>query len=200
MTTEQLNEFLGTRLGRNPYGEPVYKWVHSDSFMHFMKDANGLAEVKLPSGLIVMEPTYTERKARPDLIDTWLIAHWHAPEPQSVWLAKYGTRALWPRRGYYTPVDAWEDRGKPPTLAHTERVVDLVRRIRAMSDTAAAMRDEAAKTEAEIDRDERSVDSLRSDIIDDACTAFGALPGSRSGGVSIPMPGVDYSAPFQKQA
>lgn len=161
--------------------------------MHHMKDSNGLKEVTLSSGLIVMEPTYTERKARPDLVDTWLIAHWHEPEPESSWLAKYGTRALWPRRGYYTPVDAWEDRGKPPTLAHTERVVDLVRRTRKMTAS-----DVAAETEQAINQREKSAAGTQSDIIDDACTAFGALPGSRSGGVSIPMPGVDYGAPFRQ--
>lgn len=204
---QKLNERIGDCLGRNPHGDPLYRWIHSEGYFHWMRDISGYEErlVKVKGGawvkfkgkrykgFISMEPVYRERKMMPHFEDVWLIQHWHEAESEASWRIKYGSDALWPRMGYWTPVNAWAERGQLPTESLTDKIIEIVRKRRAM--TAQEIYREG---ERELEAIDRHVDNTRAAIIDDACTAFGAIPGSRSGGVSIPMPGVDYSAPFQK--
>jgi hypothetical protein len=184
----KLNDRLGRSLGRNPHGEPLYKWVYADDWFHWMRDISGYKEVRKLSGVISMEPIYKQRRMCPTLHDVWVVAHWHAPESELSWRIKYGSDALWSGQGYWSPVNAWSEIGQLPTDSLTDRFIEIVSKRRAM--TAQEVYDEGVR---EVDAIERSQDNLRADIIDDACTAFGAIPGSRAGGVSFPLPGVNYA-------
>ncbi len=187
-SVKKLNERIGACLGRNPAGEPLYKWVYSEDYFHWMRDITGYQEVKQPGGFITMEPIYKRRKMVPHMEDTWMIAHWHEADPEYAWRIKYGSDALWPREGYWTPVNAWAERGQLPDDSLTDKIIELVSKYRAIS--GQEIYDEA---EQAVDAQERAEDNLRKDIIDDACTAFGAIPGSRSGSTSFPKPGVNYA-------
>lgn len=191
VSVRRLNERLGHALGKNPHDEPLYKWVHSEDFWHWMMDQNGFEEVTQPSGLITMAPTYTRRKMCPQFTDTWIIAHWQPPEPEGMWRRMYGPSVLWPRMGIYTPANAWAERGQLPCDGLTDRFIEIVSRHRAK--TRADIRQEG---EDIVEYEEREASRLRKDIIDDAMTAHLAIPGSRAGSVSFPMPGVDYSVPL----
>jgi hypothetical protein len=230
-SVQKLNERIGACLGRNPQGEPLYKWVYSEDYFHWMRDITGYQEVfhafdpeqdrlhlaadnlalakyhkaydewdadseaPMPEkptlqrkGFITMEPVYKRRKMMPQYEDTWLIAHWHEADPEHAWRIKYGSDALWPREGYWTPVNAWQERGQLPDDSLTDKIIELVSKYRVIS--GQQIYDEA---ESAVNAQERDLDNLRKDILDDACTAFGATPGSRSGGVSFPQPGVNYA-------
>jgi hypothetical protein len=139
-------------------------------------------------GIVTMEPIYKRRKMMPQYTDTWLIAHWHEAEPEYAWRIKYGSDALWPRDGYWTPVNAWAERGQLPTETLTDKIIELVSKYRVISG-----RQIYEEAERAVEYQERAQDNLRKDIIEDACTAFGAIPGSRAGGVSFPKPGVNYA-------
>lgn len=226
----ELNERLAQSLGRNPHGEPIYKWVYSETFMHWMRDISGYKEVFHPldpdedhrillehevameqyraaisawddagedppvqpvlnrKGFVTMDPEYIERKMCPQFKDVWLVAHWHPPQPEHIWYKLYGSDAIWPRKGFYNQTNAWAEIGQLPTDSLTDKFIEIVRRQQSM--TAQAQYEEAARKFDAIDRD---ADRQREDMIDDACTAFGNLPGTRSGGVSFPQPGVNYA-------
>jgi len=228
---QRMNDRIGASLGRNPHGEPLYKWVHSEDFWHWMRDISGYDEVFHPfdpvedkqtvaahevamaeyraaelawdydrdengpvcpvlkrNGIVTMEPIYKRRKMMPHYTDVWLIAHWHESESEANWRIKYGADALWPREGYWTPVNAWAEQGQLPTETMTDKFIELVKIRRAM--TSADLAKEGQDIQDRIDRHREAV---QDDIIADAVPAFGAIPGSRDCGVSFPKPGVDYA-------
>lgn len=177
MTIEPLNDLLGDRLGRNPLGEPLYKWFHSDSWFHFMKtDTTPVRH----GAVFLVEPTFEPRKMV-TAVDTWILGHWHQPEPRHEWERKYGTGLLWPREGYYSPTNVQMQRGEFPSIHTTEEVITGIRRHRekTFADFYQDGEDILAHREA-------AEKSKRYDIIDDAVTAFGNDPGKRNGSVSFP--------------
>ena len=179
-----MNERIGASLGRNPHGEPLYKWVHSEDFWHWMRDITGYKQVTQPSGLIVMEPIYKRRKMMPHYHDVWIIAHWHEADNEVSWRIKYGADALWPREGYWTPVDAWAEQGQLPTETMTDKFIELVKIRRSMTQA------DIAKEGQDIqDRIDRHAESEQDAAFADAVPAFAALPGSRSSSTSYPTVG-----------
>jgi hypothetical protein len=182
----ELNKRLGDSLGRNPFGEPLYMWFHSESWFHWMRDISGYREVKKPSGIYAMEPIYVERKMCPNMNDMWVVGHWHDPGDENSWNKNYGSDALFPRRGYYTPSSACQVPGQLPTQTQTDDLIWMVRKQRAK--TQADVYQEGVDA---VEAKERSNDSKRKDIIGDAMTAFMSVPGKRGGHVSFPSVGED---------
>ena len=181
---KKMNERIGASLGRNPHGEPLYKWVHSEDFWHWMRDITGYESVTMPSGLIVQQPIYKRRKMMPHYHDVWLIAHWHEADNEVSWRIKYGADALWPREGYWTPVDAWAEQGQLPTETKTDKFIELVQIRRAMTQA------DIAKEGQDIqDRIDKHAEDEQDAAFGDAVPAFGALPGSRSSSTSFPSVG-----------
>lgn len=179
VTPEQLNKILGDRLGKNPAGAPLYKWVNSDHFFHLMRKLDDFEERRSENGLVLIEPKYVHRKMV-EADDIWLLAHWHAPESQYSWEMKYGPNLLWPREGFYAPVDVYLEPGTVPSMAVTEQVIEMVRHNR--SKTYA---DHLADGDRIVERREKRQRDLISDIIDNETSAFCAVPGSK-GHVSFP--------------
>jgi len=192
-----LNKRLGDSLGNNYHGQPLYKWIYSEEFFHWMQDIKFeqntadpndikaspvLVATKQPSGLILMEPSYTRRKVCPDMVDVWMIAHWNDCGSEASWRIKHGSSLLWPRQGVYYPVNAWQERGQLPTEDLTDKVIECVRQVRSEKE----LKRLEALAQAAMDAKEREESNLRRDIIDECQTLeFGVMPGSRAGNVSI---------------
>lgn len=198
-----FNHRLGSTLGLNPHGEPLYKWVYSEDFFHWMMnvriEANDVGEVRVspvlepvtqPSGLLLMEATYTRRKMCPNMINCWLIAHWNDAGSEAAWRTNYGPKIMWPREGIYTPVNAWTERDKKPTADLTDKVISLVKQIR---DEKQLKKLEIAAYETMRSK-ERQDQRDRTGIIDEAMSGeFGVMPGSHDGSrviFSEPLTGV----------
>lgn len=180
MTPEQLNEDLGRRLGRNPLGQPLYAWMHSERFTHLMK-VEGETEVVERNGLFLVEPVYRHRKMCPELEDTWILAHWHEPISQFAWEQQYGSSLLWPREGYYSPTNILLSPGEAPTQTSNDQSVYLIRK-----QSEKTMADHLADGERIVERKETRQKNVVSDRIDDSIPAFCNIPGTRSAHVSFP--------------
>lgn len=187
MNLSELNKILGDRLGRNPKGEPYYKWINSNDFFHLMRKLDDFEEARSESGLLVLiQPKYVERKMCPDLDNIWMIAHWHPGMSKWEWETKYGGDLLWPRDGYYAPTNIVLGPGEQPSHSTTEQVVYLVKK-QAQKTFADHLRDSERIVER---RDKHLVDQI-SDQIDEDTTAFANVPGTRSGHVSLPAVGAN---------
>lgn len=194
----KMNKRLGRELGTNPHGDPLYKWIWVNDWMHLMRDIKGFAPKALPSGLIVMEPDYIQRRMVPGLDapdspyrDRWHVGHWHDCGDQRIWEETFGTQALWSRFGYYSMTDVWgPPAGTLPTDSVTDGLIIRVKQFRSMS--RAEIRDKFA---ADAEREEKRNDATRMDMIGDALTAFGNIPGTRGGHVSFPSTTKELNPP-----
>jgi hypothetical protein len=179
---ERLNDRLGSDLGRNPFGEPVYRWGYSESMFHDMIVAGEFDMVDTPSGLVVCEPAVERRKLCPTLDHQWVIVKWCDAGSEEAWRAQFGSRLLWPRRGYVVPTNMCLAPGEVPDFTVTVEVIGKVRAERQKS-----YFDYVNESQSEMERTERKDHERLVDMIANECTAFGNIkPGSRSGGVSFP--------------
>ena len=182
------NKRLADSLGMNPHGEPLYKWIWANTWLHLMRDISGYEPKALPSGLIVMCPIYKVRTMIPNISDPtsrhrdrWAIGHWHSCGPEAVWRGQFGSDAMWSNKGFYTPTDIFSQQGQTPDSQVTDDLIVRVKQFRDMTINDA--RDHFAAQAAKVEHD---TDSVRNAMIGDAMTAFGSIPGSKSGSVSFP--------------
>jgi hypothetical protein len=183
MTTSQLshlNNRLGRDLGRTPTGEPLLQWRWSESLRHPMR-VPGFDFVDSPGGIAVAKPKYEVHKMNPAFTNQWVICRWEAPIPEAEWREAFGSDMAWPRTGEFYPTGMSLPAGMEPTSEWTDRVCAAERERRTKS-----LADHEAQVTREMDQTERYLASRRESIISDACTAFGKLPGSNAGGVSLP--------------
>lgn len=185
---QRMNKRLGDALGMNPHGEPAYKWIWVNTWMHFMQDQNGYEPKATETGLIVMAPKYIPRRMVPGLDDPnsphrdrWHVGHWHDSGDEYAWRQMFGSAALWSRFGHYSMTDIWSQQGQAPNQQTTDDLIVRVKQFRAMT-----VADARKKFAEEATKQEYDKDNLRLDIIGDAMTAFGNDPGKRSGSVSFP--------------
>lgn len=175
MTTAQLhrvNALLRDRLGSNPRGEPMFKWVHSRDRELFYPLENG-------QGNYEMAPQVYE--------DRWVLAKWLAPPSRMEWESVFRGQIPYPRRGYYHAVDTACDwllkRGIEPNERITNYLSDIARDQLAMSrkQIMAHFADSRAYRAKEKER-------IIEDCVGDACTACSgqSIPGKRGGSVSFP--------------
>lgn len=177
-----LDDLLGSDLGRNVFGEPLYKWQYSETFLHHYLSETEWEDAFI-NGLWVRQRKVMERKMCPSLNDQWLVAMWSDAGSQDSWNDAFGDRLPWPRRGYYAPTNVALNPSELPDLSVTQEIIGLIRRQR--SKTYA---DYMRESESSLEQTERSQLSTLDSRVQDACTAFGnAKPGSRSGGVSFPL-------------
>ncbi len=179
MKIDKLNRLLADRLGRHPYGGPLYKWVQAHDLKHYRYIGDDFVTVSKTTGLVAPKPRFQEVDAYPHLGRRWVFAVWQHAE-QKQWESEFGSRALFHRHGQYFPVLVMRE-GKKPDLDITEFFIEQVRAERAKS---------AAQVEQEMEdifaREDRAAWNRIYSVIDDATTAFGNDPGKRSGAVSFP--------------
>lgn len=183
MTKSQLshlNNRLARDLGRSPTGLPLLKWAFSEDLTHPMR-VPGFDMVDSPGGIAVAQPRYEVRKMNPFFDHQWVVCRWEAPIPEDEWLAVFGTQMVWPRAGEYYPTNVALPRGAEPNITWTERVIEAERERRGKT-----FRDHEAEIDQGLALQERRTRGRISDIVSDAMTAFGNVPGTRSGGVSFP--------------
>lgn len=178
---QKLNQTLGQELGLNPYGEPLYRWMYSEDWLHTYLSATELDIQDHASGLFVCERKAKTRKMCPELHEQWIIAQWCAPGPEPRWREHFGDKLPYPARGFLAPTNVKLEPGVLPDLTVTEQIIGLWRAER--KKTLADYLRESEEALAKEDRDKaRQLD----DMVQDACTAFGSIPGKRGDGVSFP--------------
>ena len=193
-----LNRLLGSELGTNRYGEPLYTWQFADSLMHPMQKldpatghpqynyrcACGL-NMQVHSAactLTVPEPIYVTRRLCPHLHNQWVACIWCDPGSPEEWAKEFGSRWKYPERGYLCPTNACLEPGTEPDAAATWELIGKVKTQRKKS-----LAEWARESEDALALKERRDDSRLDAMIGDACTAFGnANPGARMGGISFP--------------
>jgi hypothetical protein len=193
-----LNRLLGSELGTNPFGEPLYSWQFADSLTHQMQKLDPATgrpayNYRCPCGLnmqvhaasctlTVVEPVYVVRKLCPELHNQYVATIWCDPGKPEQWLKEFGSRMKYPERGYLCPTNACLEPGIEPDPAATWDLIHKVKEQRKKS-----IAEWVRESEDALALKERRDESLLDDMISDACTAFGhAKPGTRSGGISFP--------------
>lgn len=180
MKVNKLNDLLAERLGRNPHGGPLYKWVQAHELRHYRYLGDDWKVISLETGLLAPTPQFKDVPAYPQAGRRWVFAGWQHLD-QAEHERVFGNRVPFRRRGIYVPVLIMRE-GKVPNRDITEFFIQQVQFERAKT---------AADEEAEIDklfaREDRSAWNHIYSVIDDATTAFGADPGKK-GSTSFPSP------------
>lgn len=180
-TIRKLNNALGMELGRNLYGEPKYRWAHSESpeLLHPMR-VEGYDMTASPSGLIVAAPKFVMRKKCLTLNNQWVICRWVEPISEDEWRRLYGYSLEWPNRGELAPTNVDMPPGVTPSENDNARAIAAIRQMLDTSVSAqiAALRDQQEKRERDTRR--RNYEEIREEL-----TTYDHVPG-RKGQVSYP--------------
>jgi len=185
---ERCNKLLED-VGRNPFGEPLYKWVFLPTLRHLRykvgkddwklhtcgaKDDGSLIQIWVP------QPNFEEVPAFPHLGPRWALCYWQYMDPMT-FHRQFGSHVIWPPQGYYFPTNKIMKPGFVPNLDVTEYFIQCIRYSRGKS-----LADLEQEFTDDVEREEKAYFNRIHDQILDACTAFGNDPGKRSGGVSFP--------------
>lgn len=184
----QLNRKHFALFGFNPFGGLNYQWMRATE-LHFLIEPTETSMVQTPAGLWVPGELQYERHSWGEmrgadgkpLGNSWVMAHWVAPISEAAWKTKYQNKAPWPKHGEYAPIENWvcrRDEDLENESAHAEFALR-----QHLSKTYDDFLEDATAAAQKVKRDEREEFG---DFVDDAMTAFGNIPGSRSTGVSLP--------------
>lgn len=112
----KLNRLLASELG-----EPVYRWIYSES-PEFQRAMRVVDEFLKPEWdyrcvcglnatihratctLVSAVPKWTWRKTIPDAIDQWVLCCHQAPPTEEEWQNLFGSRLMYPAGGSWAPV------------------------------------------------------------------------------------------------
>ncbi len=179
MKIDKLNRLLAERLGRTPTGGPRYKWVQAHQLKHYRYIGDEWVQASKVTGLVAPKPQFMEVVAYPHLGQRWVFAVWQHVSRED-WDKAFGSRVVFHKEGQYFPLLVMRE-GRKPDLDITEFFIGQVN-----TDRSKTIADVEQELETSQERVERSTWGRIYDMIDDATTAFGTKPGSRSGGVSFP--------------
>lgn len=177
---ERLNESFARTIGRNIFGGPLYKWAFAPDLRHLRYVLGDDDWIRSDCGLWIPRPNYIEVRSYPWLGERWLIARWQFITDQE-WHRAFGKLAVWPPQGAYYPTDAVMKPGCQPTQDLTDYFCQQIAKTLSI-----APKEYEEHVESEMEREERFTFNTLYDMIEDECTAFGSIPGSRDGGVSFP--------------
>lgn len=171
----RLNRILGDSLGRNPQGDPIYKWIWSRDLTFPMRSGT---KTTTQGGLVIFDHDYTMEPQVSD--ECWLLAKWCAPCSPSEWLGTFGGEVGFPSNGLYYTTDVMLKAGVEPNEAVTYDCIGKVKHLRnlTVSQILEAQKDKMSRSE------KRSDDRV-ADFIADKATAFGNVPGKRGGATSF---------------
>lgn len=172
---KRLNRVLDDNLGRNPYGEPRYKWAHTRELMYPLARPD---ERRTNGGLYVTGEHYEMTRQIEE--DRWVVAVWEPSPDEETWAAAFKGEVPWPRRGMYYVSDIMLRPGIEPNDQVTNDVLGKVKAKRALT-----FRDFLDHAEAKAEHMNKETERIQSDYIDDVVTAFGNIPGKRGGSVSF---------------
>jgi hypothetical protein len=160
----RYNRRIGDTRGRNPHNQPVYRWMHSTDLELRYPARDGIGSVEWLRQLDD---------------DRWAIAMWYPPEPEGRWRQMFPNLA-YPHQGMYYVTDVILAAGVEPNDTITEDVIGKLKKREGKT-----FRDDLNEIDGRRAIHERSVLARQSDIIDNAATAFGNIPGCRGGTVSF---------------
>lgn len=172
----RLNRILGDSLGRNPQGDPIYKWIWSRELTFPLRSKEKTVE---RNGIIVFEPSY---EWEPQVAgDCWLLAKWLMPEGSyDSWLTSFGSEVPFPAHGLYYVTDVMLKPGLEPNEAITYDCIGKVKHLRGLT-----LSEVVDAQQAKMDRNDKASETRLEDFIADKATAFGNVPGKRGGVVSF---------------
>lgn len=166
----KLNDILGSTLGRNIYGEPLYKWCWSEDLLHPMAVIEQVGDEFHPvldyhadpeTGLIKAEQKFVLRKECPGLENQWVLCKWLPPLDPYEWRKIFGHSLEWKSRGDYAPISAPGDGnyaslppGEDPTESTTQQAIGVIAKARLVN-----QKDEDYKLSQAIERQETNLKS-----------------------------------------
>jgi hypothetical protein len=158
----ELNRRLGDLRGRNPHGDPVYRWFHSKDLTYPARENDGIF-----------------RWVRQVDEDCYLIGMWQPPPSRETWKAQFPDIG-YPERGIYYATDKILRAGVEPSDGLTDQIAGLIKELGMKT-----MRDILDEFEMARERQDKRQEDLISDIVENSVTAFGNDPGKRGGSVSF---------------
>lgn len=207
-----LNALLASELGRNPYGEPVFRWAWSEDLLWPETPTGKMTTKPVEIPIIgggtethqMLVPEYKRRRMSFKLQNQWVVTRWLSPEmlcgasvdykigsPPSGFSHEELTRrwrAIFPGsdlpvKGLYINTDWANKPNLPPTLQDTQILIAQLRE--QLSGMSASAR--LADMLADDDEDRVRKRKITENICEDSFTAMmNPFPGSRSSFVSFP--------------
>ncbi len=176
MKIKELNERMGSDLGRTAQGFPLYKWIWSEDpvLMHPMRAPENDYVTDHRTGLIKVVPLYTLRKMCFVAEKQWVLCHWIESPAEDEWVRSFGYELEWPKGGQFYPTNVALDKGTEPDLRLTQTAIDCIREIRKKSGAQVAREAEAA-----IDKQEAATKDQLFEEIREACTTYDHVPGKK---------------------
>lgn len=176
-TLKRMNRSLKDHLGSNLYGDPLYKWLHtSDEALRYpLRVSESMVQL---NGILRPVARYEWQRQIED--ERWVVASWSEPPSYDEWLSMFGSEIGWPRRGLYYSTDIMLKLGIEPNDAATNDVIGKVKAQRRLT-----YRDFLDHANAKAEHASNEALRQQHDLIDDAVTAFGNIPGKRGGSVSF---------------
>lgn len=165
MTPQDLKRYnrrLADLRGKSPHGDPIYQWVHSRDLLYPCR---------------IGASQYTSMRQVDE--DRWVIAKWMPPPPEMLWKEQFPDIG-YPANGQYYATDLMLAEGVEPNEGITEQVAGKLKAIEVRT-----FRDCLDEIERARAKNEEARKAVFNDYVDDACTAFGNLPGARGGHVSF---------------
>lgn len=207
---KRLNAIFDTPdFGRTPSGQLRVRWFDTTELSYYVegsKEKPRAISLKRESNLIelpgadkvlyVVTNDWVRHSWAERLGKGWVLAIWKPPIPRETHVALYGEKAPWQSEGEYHLI---ENTYRPESEPPNERASFLLRQLLirmfdagANPEAQAGSRETAkssqildALTEHHAKEHQKTVDTIM-DEVDDILPAFGkAIPGVRSGGVSI---------------
>lgn len=177
------------KFGYSPFGDLRYCWKHTTD-LHYLIQVGSDEWKRRASGLLTREPRY-ERHTWADTPhgQQWMVAQWTPPISQDEWVTTLGTSFPWPHMGQYNPIENMgchdggcdcKDRNSPPDDSHTRGA------IKALAFHLGHKTQELADMNlAQYHAHRKSICSEIESDLDDTLTAWGRIPGSNDGTISI---------------
>jgi hypothetical protein len=121
---------FGDAFGMTPLG-PRFQWMQgADNRLFYFLD-NGMKEIRLDSGLLIMQRQY-QRKTWADRIgpNTWVVASWTAPEMSfETWDSMFHGAVQYPDKGRFCPIpNSKMEPGDEPDEDITLLAIETIRR------------------------------------------------------------------------
>lgn len=166
-----------------------YKWVWTPDMEFYVMAGNAYslacaADWK-PTASGVLAPTYTQyRKVKWSEVHgpCWILAKWWKPMSETDWIRLYGAQIPWPKQGEYHAVENIKLRPGVEPSENTTRVVCWL----IAEDNKKTLADHVREGDEIVASEQKQIENEITDEAADLMTAFGKVPGSRSGGVSLP--------------
>lgn len=166
-----------------------YKWVWTADMEFYVMAGNayslacGADWTPTESGVLAPQYSHYKKLKWSDVYGPcWILAKWWKPMSEKEWLDLYGAQIPWPKFGEYHAVENMQlVPGREPCEDTTRAVIWAIHK-----DNEKTFRDHVEEGNEIVEQEQKATMSQIEADIDDTLPAFGKVPGTRSGGVSLP--------------